>query len=207
MKINVITQAAIKIESNNKIIYFDPFSIKEELHDADYIFITHDHYDHYDEASIYNISKKETKIIVPMCLKDKPHNLLIEGYRMYGIDDIKFNTVPSYNNDKPFHPREKYYVGYVIELEGKKLYIMGDTDRTSEADAVKCDICFVPIGGTYTMDVDEAADYINDLKPEIAIPIHYGSIVGDISLGEEFKDKVNKDIKVELLLGGKSFDC
>ena len=207
MKINIITQSAIKIESNNKIIYFDPYNIKDELHDADYIFITHDHYDHYDEKSIDNIKKDTTKIIVPLCLKDKEHNLLIEGYRYYAIDDIKFSTIPSYNIDKQFHPREKYYIGYLLELEGKKLYIMGDTDRTLEADNVKCDICFVPIGGTYTMNVDEATDFINDLKPEIAIPIHYGSIVGDKSLGEEFKSKVDDNIRVEVLMGEKEYDC
>ena len=200
MRINVNTQASIKIESNDKVIYFDPFKISEESHDADYIFITHDHYDHYDEESINNIKNDNTKIIVPMCLKDKPHNLLIEGYRMYGIDELTFYTVPSYNINKNFHPREKYYVGYVIELENKKLYIMGDTDRTSEADSVDCDICFVPIGGTYTMNVDEAVDYINTLKPEKAIPIHYGSIVGDISLGEEFKNRINEEIEVELYI-------
>ena len=203
MKINVNTQASIRIESDDKVIYFDPFKIKEEVHDADYIFITHGHYDHYDEESISNIKKDNTKIIVPMCLKDKPHNLLIEGYRIYGIDDLKFNTIPSYNENKPFHPREKYYAGYNIELEGKKVYVMGDTDRTSEADSVDCDICFVPIGGTYTMDVDEAVEYINTLKPEKAIPIHYGSIVGDIGLGEEFKQKVNKEIEVELYIKEK----
>ena len=120
---------------------------------------------------------------------------------MYEIDGIKFSTVPSYNMDKPFHPREKYYVGYNILLEDKYYYIMGDTDRTPEAEQVKANICFVPIGGTYTMDVDEAADYINTVKPELAIPIHYGSIVGDPSLGKEFKEKVNKEIKVEIKIG------
>ena len=197
MKIEVLRHASIKL-SGEKIIYFDPYNIKEQLHDADYIFITHDHYDHYDKESIDNISKDTTKVILPLCLKNKDHNLLIEGYREYGIDGIKFSTIPSYNIDKPFHPREKYYIGYNILLEGKYYYIMGDTDRTLEADNVKTDVCFVPIGGTYTMNVDEAASYINDLKPEVAIPIHYGSIVGDIELGEEFKNKVNKDIKVEL---------
>ncbi len=200
MKIEVFQQASIKL-TGEKIIYFDPYNIKEDYHDADYIFITHDHYDHYDEKSIEKIKNSQTKIIVPLCLKDKPHHLLVEGYRMYGIDGLKFNTIPSYNIEKPFHPREKYYVGYNILLEDKYYYIMGDTDRTPEADGVKTDICFVPIGGTYTMNVDEAADYINDLKPEVAIPIHYGSIVGELSLGEEFKKKVNKDIKVEIKIG------
>ena len=78
---------------------------------------------------------------------------------------------------------------------------MGDTDRTPETDMVKTDICFVPIGGTYTMDVDEAAEYINDLKPQVAIPIHYGMITGDLSMGKEFQDKVNKEIKVEIKIG------
>ncbi len=199
MKIEVNTQSSIKL-SGEKIIYFDPFNIEEETHDADYIFITHDHYDHYDEKSIEKIKNDKTKIIVPPCLKEKPHHLLVEGYRMYGIDDIKFITVPSYNLNKPYHPREKYYMGYNILLEDKYYYIMGDTDRTPEADQVKTDICFVPIGGVYTMDVEEAIGYINDLKPEMAIPIHYGSIVGDISLGEEFKNKINESIKVMLCI-------
>lgn len=202
MKIEVIHHASIKL-SNDKVIYIDPYDIKEEYHDADYIFITHDHYDHYDEESINNIKNDRTKIIVPLCLKEKPHHLLVEGYRMYGIDDIQFFTIPSYNLDKPFHPRDKYYVGYNILLEDKYYYIMGDTDRTPEADQVKTDICFVPIGGTYTMNVEEAADYINNLKPSLAIPIHYGKIVGDVSLGEQFKEKIEKGIETQIFIKGE----
>ena len=86
-------------------------------------------------------------------------------------------------------------------LENEYYYIMGDTDRTPEAEKVKTNYCFVPIGGTYTMNVDEAADYINYIHPDVAIPIHYGSVAGDISMGEEFKNKVNDDIKVEVLIG------
>ena len=201
MKIEVIHHASIKL-TGNKVIYFDPYNIKDEIHDADYVFITHDHYDHYDPESIEKVRNDNTKIIVPLCLKDKEHNLLVEGYRMYGIDDIKFNTIPSYNINKDFHPREKYYVGYNVFLDGKYYYIMGDTDKTDEALQVKSDICFVPIGGTYTMDYQEAADYINEVKPEKAIPIHYGMITGDIDLGEKFKEKVDKDIEVDILIGG-----
>lgn len=201
MKIEVIHHASIKL-IGQKIIYFDPYKIEEEIHDADYIFITHDHYDHYDPESIEKVRNDNTKIIVPLCLKDKEHNLLVDGYRMYGIDDIKFNTIPSYNINKDFHPREKYYVGYNVFLDGKYYYIMGDTDKTDEALQVKSDICFVPIGGTYTMDYQEAADYINEVKPEKAIPIHYGMITGDIDLGEKFKEKVDKDIEVDILIGG-----
>lgn len=202
MNIEVLHHASIKL-TNDKVIYFDPYDIKDELHDADYIFITHDHYDHYDEKSIEKIRKDTTKIIVPLCLKDKEHNLLVDGYRMYGIDDIKFNTIPSYNINKDYHPREKYYVGYNILLDDKYYYIMGDTDATDEALQVKCDVCFVPIGGTFTMDYIEASKLINKIKPKKVIPIHYGKIVGDLSLGEKFKELIDNDIEVDILIGGE----
>ena len=201
MKIKVFNQAAIKIEST-KNIYFDPYQIKEEFHDADYIFITHDHYDHYDEESIKNIMKSETMIVVPECLKERVSKLttnyfLVSPNEKYNLADLSFETTFSYNIDKPFHPKEKGYVGYKIKLEDKHLYIMGDTDYLEENLHMTCDICFIPIGGTYTMDVQEAAAYINELKPELAIPIHYGSIVGDLSLSKQFIELVNPDIRVE----------
>jgi L-ascorbate metabolism protein UlaG (beta-lactamase superfamily) len=201
MRIDVFAQAAIKMVGD-KVMYFDPYLIKDEYHDADYIFITHDHYDHYDEESINNIKKDNTKIILPMCLKDKPNNLVVEPNKEYEIDNIKFKTIPSYNLEKPFHPREKEYVGYLIELEGLTYYIMGDTDVTSEALEIRPDVCFVPIGGKFTMDYLEAVDYINKIKPKKVIPIHYGSIIGDITLGKEFKEKINNNIEVEIKIGG-----
>ena len=197
MKIEVIHHASIRIE-DEKIIYFDPYDIKEDRHDADYIFITHDHYDHYDESSIEKVRKETTKIIVPECLKEKENYMVVEPNQEYMIDNLLFQTIPAYNIDKPFHPKDLGYVGYNLLLKGVYYYIMGDTNRTSEADQVKTNICFVPIGGTYTMDVEEASNYINDLNPELAIPIHYGKIVGDVSLGEEFKKKIKESIKVML---------
>ncbi len=202
MKIEVLRHASIKL-SGNKIIYIDPYLVKEPLHDADYIFITHDHYDHYDEESINNIKKDTTKIIVPVCLKDKGYDLVVEPQKHYEIDNISFDTISSYNISKSFHPKEKQYVGYNICLEDTFFYIMGDTDRTPETYMVDTDYCFVPIGGTYTMSAKEAADYINFIKPQVAIPIHYGSIVGDIDLGKKFANKVNKDIEVEIKIGEK----
>lgn len=204
MKIKVFNQAAIKIEST-KNIYFDPYQIKEEFHDADYIFITHDHYDHYDEESIKKLMKSETMIVVPECLKERVSKLttnyfLVSPNEKYNLADLSFETTFSYNIDKSFHPKEKGYVGYKIKLEDKHLYIMGDTDYLEENLHMTCDICFIPIGGTYTMDVQEAAAYINELKPELAIPIHYGSIVGDLSLSKQFIDLVNPDIKVEVYI-------
>jgi len=204
MQIEVFTQSAIKI-SATKIIYFDPYQIKNEYHDADYIFITHDHYDHYDESSIKNISKETTTIIVPECLLDRVKTITnnyitVLPEHSYMVGDISFETISSYNINKSFHPKENSYVGYNVKIEGKKIYVMGDTDVTNEALKVKCDICFVPIGGTYTMNVKEAADYINTISPKLAIPIHYGSIVGDINLYKEFIELINPSIKVEVYI-------
>ena len=197
MEIKVLKHASIKL-IGDKIIYFDPYEIDEELHDSDYIFITHDHYDHYDEESINKLKKEDTKIVVPRCLEVKENSLVVEPNNTYTIDDITFNTIPSYNTNKPYHPKENGYVGYNTNINDTYYYVMRDTDVTEEALNVKCDICFVPIGGTYTMDVNEAINYINELKPKKAIPIHYGIIVGDKSLGIAFKENINKEIEVEL---------
>ncbi len=189
MQMDVIHHASIRLESGI-VIYIDPYDIKEETHDADYIFITHDHYDHYDEKSIFKVSKDTTKVIVPKCLKDKDYDLVVEPGKSYQIDSLSFDAIAAYNTKASYHPKEAEYVGYNILIDGLYYYIMGDTNRTPEANKVKTDVCFVPIGGTYTMDVSEAAEYINDIQPMFGIPIHYGKIVGDFSLEEEFLSKV-----------------
>ncbi len=99
---------------------------------------------------------------------------------------------------KPFHPRTAQWVGYILRIDGKRIYIAGDTDATKEAKAVKCDIALVPVGGTYTMDARKAAELVNLIRPEVAIPVHYGSIVGKTSDGEAFAELVEPPVKVEL---------
>ncbi len=204
MQIEVFTQSSIKL-SGSKIIYFDPFKIDKEYHDADYVFITHDHYDHYDEESIKKVIKKETVIIAPKVLSEqiKKFNLetlIVEPNHDYQLTNLTFTALPAYNIDKKFHPKEAGYVGYLITIDKTVYYIMGDTDALEENKNIKTDICFIPIGGVYTMDVKEAATYINNLKPKKAIPIHYGSIVGDVNLKDEFKKLVNKEIEVEIYI-------
>ncbi|MBO5138367.1 MAG: MBL fold metallo-hydrolase [Bacilli bacterium] len=202
MNIEVFTQSSIKIKSK-KTVYFDPYQINASYHDADYIFITHDHYDHYDEESIKKLLKKETTLIIPTCLEEKAQKLtkntqVVQPEKHYKIGEIEFDTIRSYNINKIYHPKEKNYVGYNVLINKLYYYIMGDTDRTKECDSVKTDICFIPIGGTYTMNYKEATDYINYIKPKKVIPTHYGTIVGDISLKDKFKKEINSNIEVEI---------
>lgn len=201
MKISINTHSSIRLESD-KVFYFDPFRIEEKKQDADYIFITHDHWDHFDIKSINNIIKSNTIIIAPVYLENKikkltNNYLLVEANHTYKIEEISFDTVISYNINKEFHKKEYGNVGYNVFIDGMYYFIPGDTDNTEEMNKVKTDICFVPIGGTYTMDYKEASDFINHIKPKKVIPIHYGSVVGDISLKDKFSDLINKDIEID----------
>ena len=113
------------------------------------------------------------------------------------IDGLELETVPAYNILKPFHPKSAEWVGYILRVDGQRIYVAGDTDATKEAKAVKCDIALVPIGGTYTMDAKKAAELVNTIRPSVAIPVHYGTVVGSPKDGEIFAEYVKEPIKVE----------
>ena len=200
--IEINCHSSIKI-TKGIIIYIDPFRINEEKHDADLILITHDHYDHYSPEDINKIIKEDTIIIAPKTVKElnnKENIIFVEPNKTYNIKGYKIVTVPAYNINKHFHPKENNWVGYIIEIEDLKYYIAGDTDITPENKQVECDVALIPIGGTYTMDYKEASELINIIKPKIAIPTHYGSIVGDITDGEKFKKLIDNTIDVQILI-------
>lgn len=200
--IEINCHSSIKI-TKGIIIYIDPFRINEEKHDADLILITHDHYDHYSPEDIKKVIKEDTIIVAPKTIKElnnKENIIFVEPNKTYNIKGYKMDTIPAYNINKHFHPKENNWVGYIIEIEGIKYYIAGDTDIIPENQQIKCDVALIPIGGTYTMDYKEASELINIIKPKIAIPTHYGSIVGDITDGEKFKKLVDNIIDVQILI-------
>lgn len=200
--IEINCHSSIKI-NKEKIIYIDPFKIEKESYDADIILITHDHYDHYSPEDIEKIEKQETIIIAPKTVKalSKMRNvILVEPNNTYEVRGVKIETIASYNINKQFHPKQNEWVGYIIEIDGTRYYIAGDTDITPENKQVKCDIAFIPVGGTYTMTAEEGAELANIIKPKIAIPTHYGSVVGSKEDGESFKKLLNSDIQCEILI-------
>ena len=125
---------------------------------------------------------------------------MVKPNESYTAKGIKFQTIPAYNTNKQFHPKENSWVGYIIELEGVTYYIAGDTDITEENKKVDCDVAFVPVGGTFTMDYKEAAKLINEIKPKVAVPTHYGSIVGSKKDGAKFAKLVSDEIEVKILM-------
>lgn len=200
--IEVNTQSSIKLILD-KVIYFDPYKIEEDKNDADIIFITHDHYDHMDKESIDKVKKENTIIVAPESMKETINKIEFKDHiylnpnEEKNIDDINIKTIPAYNIGKNFHPRANNWLGYIITYNNVTYYIAGDTDRTPEVENVKCDIAFIPIGGYYTMDVNEATELIKVINPKIVIPIHYGSIVGDVTDGKKLKNSLaNTNIKV-----------
>ncbi|MBO4347068.1 MAG: MBL fold metallo-hydrolase [Lachnospiraceae bacterium] len=202
--IEVLTHSSIRITDGKCVLYIDPFDIKNDPKDADYIFVTHDHYDHFSPKDIEKISCERTVLIVPEKMMKKAKEVSSFVSEIYTVNpgtyhevgNIEFETVPAYNILKPFHIKGMEWVGYILHVDGKRIYIAGDTDEIPEAKEVKCDIALVPIGGTYTMDAKKAADLVNILRPEYAIPTHYGSIVGTVKDADTFVANVKDPVKV-----------
>ena len=205
--IEVLYHSSIRI-NKEKTIYIDPFKIDRNYNDADIVFITHDHYDHYSEEDIDKVINENTTIIISEELLtkllrkgiNKNAIITVEPNKNYMVQGIKFETISAYNTNKTFHPKENGWVGYIIIINGIRYYIAGDTDITEENKQVKCDVAFVPVGGTYTIDFKEAAQLINEIQPKIAVPIHYGSVVGTKQDATDFIKLLNPSIKGIILM-------
>lgn len=206
MKIIVNAHSSIKF-IGDKIIYFDPYKILQAKNDADIVFITHDHYDHLSIEDLHKVINENTLVILPeSCLPTweslgfSNTLIMVKPNKHYDIDGVPFDTVGAYNIDKNFHPKDNNWVGYVVNIDGKRYYIAGDTDMNDDNVGVKCDVALIPIGGTYTMDYKEAAEFVNTIKPNVVIPIHYGSIVGNNEDALRFKELLLPEIECNILI-------
>ncbi len=203
--IEAFKQNSIRIRTGLGAVYIDPFRLDTNPHDAAYILITHDHYDHFSPEDIEKASFSDTILIVPEKMQKNAQQAVSQVKEIrtvrpgvsLNINGLEIETIPAYNIFKPFHPKKAEWVGYILNVDGQRIYITGDTDATKEAGEVKCDIALVPIGGTYTMDAKKAAELINLIRPHTAIPVHYGDLVGRPSDGEVFAKYVKDPIKVE----------
>lgn len=201
--VEVLCHNSIKI-TENVIVYVDPFKINKEYNDADYVFFTHSHYDHFSPEDIEKVKKESTVFIVTEDLKEKAEDLygkknilVVKPNEDYHVSDFDFKTTYAYNVNKAFHPKENKWVGYLIQINNKTYYIAGDTDNIEEIQDIECDEAFIPIGGTYTMNYKEAAELANVIKAKVVIPTHYGSIVGDKEDAIKFKELVEgKEVKI-----------
>lgn len=194
-------QAAFRVEDGEKQIYIDPWKLPSgKLRKADVILITHAHFDHFSPEDIEKIKKENTIFVAPKDVASKLTGIIktVAPNQSLEIGKIRISTVPAYNLKKNFHPKANNWVGYVITLNnGQTLYHAGDTDFIPEMKSLKLDIALLPCGGTYTMNAKEAAEAANTFKPKIAIPMHYGDVVGSDQDADTFKKEFRNETVIK----------
>ncbi len=209
-RITINTHSSIRIAAE-KVMYFDPFQLKEEKHDADLIFFTHSHFDHFSPEDFIKAANENTVFVCPESMHKEAENAGIPVektvYLRPGsyskIEGIEVEAIAAYNLTKQFHPKKNGWVGYVVSAGGERVYVCGDTDATPEAERVKCDVALIPVGGTYTMNAEQAAGLANKIHPKTAVPTHYGSVAGTSEDGRYFIKAVKKDIRTEIKISDR----
>lgn len=187
-KIHWLGHDAFRIDAD-PVIYFDPFQLKAAEPKADIIFITHDHYDHFSKEDVDKLLKPGTTVVsIAKVLKDIPgaEKVLVKPGDQVTVKDIAVEVVPAYNVDKDFHPKSAGYVGYIVTIDGVRVYHAGDVDVIPEMANFDVDIAILPVSGTFVMTAEEAVQAVKSIDPKLAIPMHYGAIVGGIADAEHF---------------------
>lgn len=198
-------QSSYLWRGDTKTVYIDPWGLSGDTPEADVVFITHAHEDHFSPEDLEEICRAETTVVAP---HDVARELSGEVVAVTPGDageakGVRYQAVPAYNvaeERRQMHPRENNWVGYILTLGETTYYHAGDTDHAPELDSVRADVALVPVGGTYTMDVPEAAGLVKVIQPQLAVPMHYGFFegAGRPSDGDDFKAAA-EPVKVDVL--------
>lgn len=209
VKITWLGHDGFKIEDGSEVLVIDPFKLGHDV-GADYVLLSHEHFDHCNPEDLKKVMKPNTIVVAPKGCKAELAKVSPKEIKIIKPGDtlkaggFEIMAVPAYNTNKfrepgkPFHPKEEGMVGYVIKTKsGVTVYHTGDSDSIPEMTNLSPDIALVPVSGTYVMTVDEAVEAVSRIKPKIAIPMHYGAIVGTLEDAQKFKSKAK--IQVEIL--------
>lgn len=175
------------------VIYFDPWRLKGTLPTADLVLVSHQHGDHCSPDDVKKVSGAGTVVVAsPLAAEQLPGATVIRPGDMLSIAGVEIEAVPAYNVNKfrapgvPFHPKQDEHVGFIVTVAGVRVYFAGDTDHTPEMAGFDCDIALLPVSGTYVMTAEEAVGAARAIKPQIAVPMHYGAGIGSGDDGKAF---------------------
>jgi len=198
-KIHWLGHDGFRIDAS-KTVYVDPFQIAGGP-TADIILITHEHYDHCSAEDVAKISGKETVIVTEKKSAQKLSGDVrsVTPGESVAVKGVRIEAVPSYNIDKTFHPKENRWLGFLVEIDGVRIYHAGDTDFIPEMKDIQADIALLPVSGTYVMTAEEAVQAALAIGPKIAVPMHYGAIVGDDSDAKTFASALKGKMDVVVL--------
>ena len=196
-----IGHASFYIKANGCAIFIDPFLVSDKIKErADLVLITHAHFDHCSKADIGRVMKKDGKIIAaPGCLSQSEYKNLTVAEPGFSTDfnGIKIEAAPAYNVKSErlqFHPKSNRWVGYVVDVEGMRIYHAGDTDFVPEMKNMKkVYAALLPMGGTYCMDASEAIEAAKAIRPKFFVPMHYKNL-----LGREGSKNAEEKLRTEL---------
>lgn len=196
-KLHWLGQDSFRIDSE-MTVYIDPWKLAKESPTADLILITHEHHDHFSKEDIEKIRRRDTQIVTTPTVAqglNGPVREVQPGDRI-DLGAVVIDVLPAYNIEKRFHPRSAGHVGYLIAIDGLRIYHAGDTDAIPEMAGLAPDIALLPVSGTYVMDPDEALEAIRLLEPKLVVPMHYGDIVGTLADAERLRSMSNVPVVI-----------
>ena len=189
----------------SSVVYIDPWKLSAGAPPADLILITHDHFDHLSLPDIAHLTAPGTILVGPEAVTaqvEGVETVTVSAGETVTVRGVRVTAVAAYNLDKfrrpgeVYHPRAAGGLGYVVELDGRRIYHAGDTDATPEMAAVRCDVALLPVSGTFVMSAEEAATACLTLSAAAVVPMHYGDIVGSVADATRFAQSCGSAVTI-----------
>jgi L-ascorbate metabolism protein UlaG (beta-lactamase superfamily) len=207
-QIDWLGHAGFRIKTRAGTVYIDPYRTTGSG-DADVILITHDHFDHFSREDVLRLAGKRTTLIGPATVTEqlKGKTITISPGDAVEVDELEITAIPAYNTNKldsegrPFHSRDAGWVGYLLRDGARRIYHSGDTDVIPEMDqASGVDVALLPVSGTYVMTAVEAAEAARRIDPQVAVPMHWGTVIGSEEDARAFASAARSNPNIQVVI-------
>jgi L-ascorbate metabolism protein UlaG (beta-lactamase superfamily) len=203
--IHWLAHDSFRIDAVDLTVYIDPWQLSKDAPPADLILITHDHADHCSPEDVAKIQTDDTVIVTIAAAAEKLNGTIevVSPGDKLTVKGVPIEVVPAYNLTKfrspgnPFHPKEAGHVGFIVTLDGTRVYHSGDADVIPEMETIETDVALLPVSGTYVMTAEEAVEAAKLIKPKVVVPMHVGRGIGGPEMAEQFR--ADCPVPVEIL--------